>query len=356
MDLIDRIKEIAKRYDQQKENIQTEEATKNALIMPFISALGYDVFNPSEVVPEFIADIGTKKGEKVDYAIKKDNQIILLIECKHCGADLHSEHASQLYRYFSTTAARFGVLTNGLDYQFYSDIEEPNKMDENPFFEFNIQDITDHHLIEIKKFAKSAFCLDDIINSASALKYKNAIIATLETELSNPSDAFVKFFISTTYNGKATKQVVEQFTDLVKEASHQFIKEKIRARLNSALSSQETLETKPAPVQNNEDVEKEPNDSGIITTEEEIEAFHIIKALLRDLVDVSRIAMRDTKSYCGILLDDNNRKPICRLHFNYSQKYIEIITNKAGEKHPINDLNDIYRFCDSLKSTLKEYE
>ncbi|MCI5139368.1 MAG: hypothetical protein D3922_13380 [Candidatus Electrothrix sp. AR1] len=85
MDLIDKIKELAVRIPKQIEHIQTEEATKNAFIMPFISALGYDIFNPMEVIPEFTADIGTKKGEKVDYAIKKDDDIIILIECKWCG-------------------------------------------------------------------------------------------------------------------------------------------------------------------------------------------------------------------------------------------------------------------------------
>lgn len=99
--------------------------------MPFISALGYDVFNPTEVIPEFTADIGIKKGEKVDYAVKKDDQVILLFECKWCGADLSKDHASQLHRYFSVTEARFSILTNGIEYRFYSDIDEPNKIIHN---------------------------------------------------------------------------------------------------------------------------------------------------------------------------------------------------------------------------------
>jgi len=159
MDLIDRIKDLASRIPNQIEHIQTEEATKNAFIMPFISALGYDVFNPTEVIPEFTSDIGTKKGEKVDYAIKKDDDIIILIECKWSGADLHQDQASQLYRYFSTTEARFAILTNGITYEFYSDIDEPNKMDSKPFFTFNILGFQDHQINELKKFTKSAFSL-----------------------------------------------------------------------------------------------------------------------------------------------------------------------------------------------------
>jgi predicted type IV restriction endonuclease len=97
--------------------------------MPFISALGYDVFDPVEVIPEFTADVGIKKGEKVDYAIKQDGKIIMLFECKCCNGSLDDCHASQLYRYFSVTEARIAVLTDGIIYRFYTDIEQPNKMD-----------------------------------------------------------------------------------------------------------------------------------------------------------------------------------------------------------------------------------
>lgn len=219
MDLIDRIKDLASRIPNQMDHIQTEEATKNAFIMPFISALGYDVFNPLEVIPEFTADIGTKKGEKVDYAIKKDNDIIILIECKWSGTDLHQDHASQLYRYFSATEARFAILTNGINYEFYSDIDEPNKMDSKPFFEFNILHFEEHQVKELKKFTKSAFSLEDILNTASTLKYTGAIKKILEDELKNPSEAFVRFFASQIYDGRLTQPVIEQFTQIVKRGS-----------------------------------------------------------------------------------------------------------------------------------------
>ena len=183
MDLIDKINGIASRMPKQIDHIKTEEATKNAFIMPFISALDYEVFNPLEVIPEFTADIGTKKGEKVDYAIKKDNKVIILIECKWSGTDLQKEHASQLYRYFSATEARFAVLTNGILYQFYSDIDEPNKMDSKPFFEFNILEFEEHHINELKKFTKQAFSLEDILTTASTLKYASSIKKILEKEL-----------------------------------------------------------------------------------------------------------------------------------------------------------------------------
>lgn len=349
MDLIDKIKEIANRYEKQAANIQTEEATKNALIMPFIAALGYDIFNPSEVIPEFTADVGIKKGEKVDYAIKKDDQIIMLFECKHCGANLHNEHASQLYRYFHTSAARFGVLTNGLIYQFFSDIEEPNKMDEKPFFEFDIRDIGDHHIAELKKFAKNNFSLNDILTTASALKYKGELIKCLEREAEAPSDALVKFFISQIYTGRATQPIIELFGKLVKEGLNEFINNRINLRLKSALSQPNTT----APAQ--ESPEKQADEKqDIITTQEEIDGFLVIKAIARQCINLDRIVVRDTKSYCGILLDDNNRKPVCRLHFNAAKKYIEL--GRSGERIPISKIDDIFQYTTQILQVIEDYE
>lgn len=351
MDLIDKIKEIANRYEKQAANIQTEEAAKNALIMPFIAALGYDIFNPSEVIPEFTADIGIKKGEKVDYAIKKDDQIIMLFECKHCGANLHNEHASQLYRYFHTSAARFGVLTNGLIYQFFSDIEEPNKMDEKPFFEFDLRDIGDHHISELKKFTKNNFSLNDILTTASALKYKSELIKCLEREAEAPSDALVKFFISQIYTGRATQPIIELFSKLVKEGLNEFINNRINLRLKSALSQPHvTVPTQePLEIQTDSDEKQE-----FITTQEEIDGFLIIKAIARQSIELERIVIRDTKSYCGILLDDNNRKPICRLHFNAVKKYIEL--GRSGERIPITKIDDIFQYTPQILKVIEDYE
>lgn len=351
MDLIDKIKEIANRYDKQAANIQTEEATKNALIMPFIAALGYDIFNPSEVIPEFTADVGIKKGEKVDYAIKKDDQIIMLFECKHCGANLQNEHASQLYRYFHTSAARFGVLTNGLIYQFYSDIEEPNKMDEKPFFEIDIRDIGDNHIEELKKFAKGNFSLNDILTTASSLKYKSELIKCLEREAEAPSDALVKFFVSQIYTGRATQPIIELFSKLVKEGLNEFINNRINLRLKSALSQPQIKVPQPDPEPTNNPIDEKQD---IITTQEETDGFLIVKAIARQAIKLDRIVMRDTKSYCGILLDDNNRKPICRLHFNASKKYIEL--GRSGERILITDVDDIYQYMDQILKVIDDYE
>ena len=237
MDFKDQIKQVGERVVKLKDQIKTEEATKTALIMPFIQCLGYDVFNPLEVVPEFTADIGIKKGEKVDYAILKDGQPTILIECKWWGENLIL-HDSQLFRYFHTTKAKFGILTNGIHYKFYTDLIEPNKMDEKPFLEFDITNAKEQSVNELKKFHKSYFDVNNICNSASELKYSNEIKLLLSNELNAPSSNFVKFFVERVYSGKATIKVMTQFTEIVKKSLNQFISDTISERLKTALEKE----------------------------------------------------------------------------------------------------------------------
>ena len=112
MDLIDKLNQLASKIVKQKSMILTEEATKTAFIMPFIAALGYDVFDAAEVIPEYTADIGIKKGEKVDYAIVINGKLSILIEAKMIGTKLDAQYSSQLHRYFHATDARVGILTD----------------------------------------------------------------------------------------------------------------------------------------------------------------------------------------------------------------------------------------------------
>lgn len=362
MDFSDRIRELAARIPRQVEHIQTEEATKNAFIMPFIAALGYDVFNPLEVTPELNADIGVKKGEKVDYAVLKDGKPILLFECKHHRADMAKEHASQLYRYFSVTAARFAVLTNGVVYWFYTDLEEPNKMDSKPFFEFNMLDIRDQDLDELKKFTKTAFNLDAILTTASELKYTRAIKQMMAAELQEPSDEFVKFFAGKAYPGKLTPAVREQFTAVVRRALRQFISDQLNERLKTALGAGSPMLADEQPPAAKAPVELEPQleaegRSVVLTTDDEREAFMIVRAILRPVVEVKRVAMRDQQTYCGVLLDDNNRKPICRFYFGGAKRSIGLFDNpeRREEKVVIQSLDDLYALSERITGTVGLY-
>ena len=325
MDFIERLQSLAKKLNQVSGTLSTEEATKNALIMPFLhSVLGYDVFDPSEVVPEFTADTGTKKGEKVDYALMKDGEVQILIECKKYSEKLSTKHASQLFRYFSVTNARIAILTNGAQYEFYTDLDAPNKMDEKPFLTLDLEDLDDHLVPEIKKLTKSSFDVDSVVDAAGELKYLNQIKKVLGEQFSQPEEDFVKFFTSKVYEGVQTPKVKSQFLDITTKALKQFLNDSINTRLKSAIGDSDSKPSLNSSIESvlpsspNDDEEKEI--SKVVTTDDELDGFNIVKAILRQKLDVQRIQSRDTQSYFGILLDDNNRKPLCRLHFNAKQK------------------------------------
>jgi predicted type IV restriction endonuclease len=354
MDFIDHIQALAARVSKQVDRLATEEATKNALVMPFINALGYNVFDPTEVTPELTADVGVKKGEKVDYAILKDGEVIMLFECKAVNTNLDRVTPSQLYRYFSVTQARLGVLTNGVTYRFFSDLEAPNKMDTKPFLEFNILDIQESVIPEIKKLTKSHFNQEAILEAAAELKYTREMRRLLADQLNAPSDEFVRLFISEVYTGRVTQSVKDQFKPLVQRAFKLFVNEQINDRLKSVLAStgeaaDEMATAEPAP--------DEGSGAEIETSEEEREAFHIVKAILRSSVEAKRISARDVKSYFGILLDNNNRKPLCRLYFNTSQKYVGLFDKgkQNEERVPIGTLDEIYDLGERLRDTLGKY-
>ncbi|MDQ3684681.1 MAG: type I restriction endonuclease [Acidobacteriota bacterium] len=363
MDFIDQLQALSAKIPKLCDVLKTEEATKNALVMPFINILGYDIFDPTEVIPEFIADVGIKKGEKVDYAIVKDGKIIMLFECKHCGGDLHISHASQLFRYFAVTEARIAVLTNGVVYRFFTDLEAPNKMDEKPFLEVNMLELNDVLVAELKKLTKPAFNLSDLMTAAGDLKYTREIKRLLTEQMETPSDEFVRFFASKVFDGSLTPNRREYFSGITKLSFNQLINERINARLTSAMAGSAGVEASsvlPAPVvTKNASIEAAaPTGEDLIqTSEEELEGFFIVKALLRDMVDPKRIVHRDTQSYMGILLDDNNRKPLARLRFNRTQKYVGIFDEKRNEERvPIQNLNDIYQHADKLRRVFSFYE
>lgn len=332
------------------------------MIMPMIQILGYNVFDPLEVTPELVADVGTKKGEKVDYAILKDGKPIILFECKKAGGDLNINHAGQLFRYFHVTEARFGVLTNGLVYRFFTDLEQPNKMDEKPFFEFNILDFKDRDVEELKKFAKSVFDLERILTTANELKYTRAIHAKLNEWIASPSEDFVRLVSSELLGSKRfTPANRDQFTLLTRRAFEQLISEKINERLKGAMAPESTTVQEATPQREPSigqvETEAKATEQQVITTAEELEGFHIVRAIVRSIVATKRVVMRDAQSYCAILLDDNNRKPICRLRFNNGDKLRLGLFNEKKEEEIVNieSPDDIYNYSTQIQSVLNSY-
>ncbi|OJW58042.1 MAG: hypothetical protein BGO57_12380 [Sphingomonadales bacterium 63-6] len=349
MDLGSKIDEVARTMRAHREVLATEEAAKNALVMPFLQALGYNVFNPGEVVPEFTCDVGTKKGEKVDYAIKDGDAIRMLVECKPANGELNLKHASQLFRYFSAIQeVRVAVLTNGVIYKFYSDIDAANRMDEVPFFEFTLERYSKTDLRTLEKFAKQSFDVDAIIREAGSLKLQSLVDAELEKEFASPSDQFVRLIAGRIHEGNLTPQVRETFKEHITRSISGLIRDKVNDRLNSALSASNPHEEEPVEVAGADE---------IVTTEEELAGYNIVRAIAARVIDPARVVIRDAKSYCAVLLDDNNRKPLARLHFNSENvRYLGLFTGKDETRHSVAGAIDIYKFEKALLERIAELE
>ncbi len=293
MDLIDQLKAIASRIPALEGRLETEEATKMALVVPFLAALGWDVYNPLEVVPEYTADVGTKRGEKVDYAVLRDDCPIMLIEAKIIGADL-DKPAGQLYRYFSVTNARVGILTDGIHYRFFSDLDEPNKMDNRPFFIFDLRALDESQVAELKRFTKAGFDIEEMISAAVELKYTRAIKQVLTLEAQNPSVDMVRFMASRVYDGRMTQAVREQFTGITKRALVGWLNDAVARRLKGALGDAEPAAEETAEHGLPDGVVAV--DGEVVTTAEEVEGYRIVKAIVAGTVDPSRVAACATRS------------------------------------------------------------
>lgn len=352
MEFTEQIKQFAKRVESLKETIQTEEATKTSIIMPFFTLLGYDVFNPNEFTPEFTADVGIKKGEKVDYAIILDGKPSILIEAK-CIKDTLTNHDSQLFRYFVTSKAKFAILTNGIIYRFFTDLEEQNKMDEKPFLEINILDIKENQIVELKKFHKTSFDVETIFNTASELKYSNEFKNILSMQLQNPTEEFVRFFLTNVYSGQKTQNVIEKFKPILKKSLNQYINEMMNDKIKNALNVEAEKDIK---AEKDEELSNEPI-SKIFTSQDELECYFIIKNILRSIVPIDDITYKDTESYFGVLYKNNVRKWICRIQLNGCPKalFVPDDNKPSGIKYTFNNIYEIENYKDILLNTIKKY-
>lgn len=354
MDFKDSIRDVAKRSRVARDTAETEEATKSSVIMPFIRALGFDVFDLTQVVPEYTADVGVKKGEKVDYALKIEGSVVMLVEAKPITCDLGNAQYSQLYRYFGTeTGAKIGILTNGAQVWFFTDIDAPNKMDKRPFFIFDLESYDDDDLLELAKFQRDAFDVDKIVQTASQLKYTNSAAAYIEQLMTDPDEDFIRLVGKQIYDGNLTKSAVELLRQPINVAFKKVVRDHIQERLNVALSE-------PAAPSLPQPSVDEPSDvaaDGIVTTEEEKDAYRIVQAIASEVAAPGRIAIRDAKSYCGVLFDDNNRKPICRLYFNAkSVKHIGIFdVEKQETRHTIEGPTNIFSHKDAILAVVRSY-
>lgn len=345
MEVDNKLYDLAERAKLIVPQIKTEEATKQSLILPLFQILGYDVFNPLEFCPEFTADVGIKKGEKVDYTILIDGNPLILIEAKGVTDSL-TKHGSQLFRYFATTSSKFGILTNGIVYKFFTDLDEPNKMDSKPFFEFNLFDLSEQSISYLEHFMKNKLSVEDILSSASDLKYVNLIKNAFKETVENPSDIFIKMLLSDIYEGQKNQTVIDKFRPIIKRSINQFINEKMSSKFKQTLKDSDN---------DSSDTDDEPEDK-IVTTFDELNAYAVIKSILRKEVNVKRIAYKDTESYFGVLLDKNTRKWLCRVEFKDKSINLYIPDeDKKPVRYPIQSIDDIYDYSDAIVESLRRY-
>ncbi len=354
------LNEFIKTIPSKLEHIDSEETSKIALITPFLRLMGYDTTNPAEVKAEYTADVGTKQGEKVDFAILQDGEPTIFIECKSAANELNDENISQLYRYFSITDIQIGILTNGVEYMFFTTGEDNNRMDEKPFLDIDMLNLTKKDIKELEKFKKINFNIEEVISRADNLKYRNLIKKTLLSEFENPSEEFVRAIGKQVYDGVLTQNVKEKFSNIISIAINEIINEKINKTLTDAVASNEEEQEDNNAVE----AEEENSEDGIITTKLEKEAYFIIKSIASEIIDADRIAMRDRKHYCNILYDDNQRFPIARLHFNNPKhlrvEFYDKITltkngGKIGEKVDIEQVSDLYNYKERVLNVINEY-
>lgn len=348
MDLEASMADLAAKLRQHREILETEEAAKTTLVLPFLRALGYDIFDPAEVKPEFTCDVGTKKGEKVDYALCIGGEVTVLVECKPVASELSVKHASQLFRYFAATTARIAILTNGVVYKFFTDSDRTNMMDEKPFFTLNLENYRKADLKHLASFQRNDFSLDQIVAQAGTLKLQTQVAVELRKEFAEPSEEFVRMIAARLHDGRLTEAVRERFQAVIVQAISNLIREGVNERLENAMSHSDVSA---------DDVPGLVEPEAIETTQVEIDGFNIVRAICSRVVDPERVVMRDAKSYCAILLDDNNRRTLVRLHFNSpTARYLGLFSAKDEERKAVSGPVDIYQHADAILARVKELE
>ncbi|MDE2852882.1 MAG: type I restriction endonuclease [Chloroflexota bacterium] len=218
MNVIETLRVLSCQVEQRLPAAKRSEAnTSQFLVMPFFEALGYSVHNPNDVEPEFTADLFAS-GTRVDYALKKAGKPIVLIEVKRASVKLERHHTRQLHYYFSSKLdVRFGIVTNGLEYRFYSDLDLPNVMDDEPFLTLNMLNLDDSLMADLELFTKSSFDKDRVVDAARIAKNRAMIRRVLNTEFDPLSPKAIEFILNIALADSTVETRRTELTQLVKE-------------------------------------------------------------------------------------------------------------------------------------------
>ena len=247
IDFGDRIKEVVAELRKRVPRCQTEEATKMWLILPFLEkVLGWNPYDPHQLVPEYAADIGTKRGEKVDFAMMADDEPAILIEAKKFGTDLGREHMNQLYRYFACTSARFAILTDGIRYLFFADLDDQNRMDPKPFFTLNLYEIDANSVAPLQAFSRTEFDVEKNLELARDLRCIGEVVNLLREVWAKPSDSFIKWIMGEVHDRPRTKRARERYERTCRDALDAFLARASDPPTEDADSAPRKQEPKPA--------------------------------------------------------------------------------------------------------------
>ncbi len=318
MGLSDDLRQLSDQVRKRQQHVKGEEATKQALIIPFLQVLGFDVYDPQEVGPEYIADFAKKRPsggmEKVDYVIRINGEPAMFIECKPLGS-APEDHDGQLARYFNATpGVHVGVVTNGTRYRFFTDLRAPNMMDAAPFFEFDILSFTERDADNLRAFTKDGFNPAAIQSAAEDIIYTERLTGLVNEVLRNPSENFVRFLLSELdlVPGRVTGKVIDRFSPIVKRAVQSTLLEMMTRSIQQEIASPApaapqavpTAEAPPSPVRTSipSGEAGEAARASIVTTAEEMELFEVVGRICAESASKQPIGYKDTTAYFGINL------------------------------------------------------
>jgi hypothetical protein len=344
----ERLTQLGEKFEPQVGTHKFDEArTKLLFINPFIEILGYKTSEQADVIAEFPADFATRARDKVDYVLRKDGVNILMIECKRFHEKV-SKHGHQLNDYFHNLhEVRFGILTNGIIYHFYTDTDFPNTMDSEPFFEFNVTDFNDEQVSILEMFCKENFEEKSIIEKAKKLTYSQDIRKVLYNEMTNPSKDFIKYIAEKAYLEKKRGSITERVRNLYAEL----------VNLCLPMVINKLISDKMIRARNHPDNKSNETESKIITTEEEREAYFIVKSIIRRKVSSERVNFKDSQAYFSIRVDDSSHKTICRLYLNSNKKFIGIFDmNRKETKIEIESIDNIFDYSEQLLESASIFE
>ena len=240
MDLVE-LQTLARKIKDQRHLAVTEEATKTAFVMPLIRLLGYDPNDLTQVRPEQVADVGIKKGEKVDFAILIDDVPILLVEVKKCEDALtHGRHDTQISRYFTNSPAPFAALTNGVVYRFFTDLDAQNKLDTKPFLELDISAPSDETVEGFGRFTPESFDAPDLRSTAERMRDRLRVREFLARQQDTPDDDLVKLLLrhARPHVKRITAPLLEEFRETTREAFRDYVREYAQERIRVGFDSQ----------------------------------------------------------------------------------------------------------------------